>query len=149
MPILQPRDRQEVQRRFDTELKSDVSLTLYTQPESSLFIPGRECRSCGPTQRLLEEVAELSDRLSVEVVDYYGNLADARRLGIEKIPAVLVGSGDSTVRYYGLPSGFEFAVLLDTVIAASDKRSTLQLETRRSLKELTEDVHIQVFVTPT
>ena len=148
MPILQPRDRQEVQRRFDTQLKSDVSLTLYTQPESPLFIPGRECRSCGPTQRLLEEVAELSSKLHVNVVDFYQNLDDAGRLDIGKIPAILLGAEESRVRYYGLPSGFEFAVLLDAVIAASDKRSTLQLETRRSLKELTEDVHIQVFVTP-
>ena len=57
--------------------------------------------------------------------------------------------GDSeSVRFYGMPSGFEFALLLDTLVSISDKRSTLQLETRRRLKKLKEDVHIQVFVTP-
>ena len=42
-----------------------------------------------------------------------------------------------------------FASLLDTIVAASTKGSTLSVETRRQLKELTEDVYIQVFVTPT
>ena len=53
------------------------------------------------------------------------------------------------VKYYGVPSGFEFAMLLDTIVAASSNRSPLQLETRRRLKRMKGDVHIQVFVTPT
>ena len=53
------------------------------------------------------------------------------------------------MRYYGLPSGHEFPVLLDTIIAASNNKSPLELETRRRLRRLQDDVHIEVFVTPT
>ena len=151
MPILQQQDTEAVRKRFRAELKRDVGLTLYTEKSPGrLFIPGRECRSCGPTQQMLEEVVALSPKLSLEVVDYYANDADAASRGIDKIPATVIsgqGHGDR-VRYYGLPSGFEFAVLLGSIIAASTTRRPLQMKTRRGLKELNQDVHIQVFVTP-
>lgn len=150
-PILQQRDRDAVQQRLDAELKQDVNITLYTQQSlGGLYIPGRECRTCTPTQQLLEEVSTLSPRVNLNVVDYYKSQEDASAHGVDKIPAIII-SGDSTdnVKYYGMPSGLEFAVLLDTLIAASGKGSSLRLETRRKLKELKEDVHIQVFVTPT
>ena len=150
MPILQQRDREAVQRRLDTELKRDVNVTLYTQANTGLYIPGRECRNCGPTQELLEEVSALSPRLRLNVVDFYKNAEDASNRGIGRIPGVVIGAnGNDNVRFYGMPSGFEFALLLDSIVAASRQRSSLQLETRRQLKALKEDVHIQVFVAPT
>ena len=151
MPILQPKDEETVRQRFDVELKRDVNITLFTQRNiGGLYIPGRECRSCGPTQQLLEEVSALSPRVNLEVVDYYSTQEDARAGGIDKIPGAIISrDGSDNVRFYGLPSGLEFAMLLDTIVAASSKQSTLQLETRRVLKRLSEDVHIQVFVTPT
>ena len=149
MPILQQKDREAIQRRFATELKRDVNVTLYTQAAIGLYIPGRECRYCGPTQELVEEVSLLSPKTHLEVVDFYKNPEDAANHGVERIPALLIGAGNNDgVRFYGMPSGLEFALLLDSIIAASDKRSSLQLETRRQLKGLEEDVHIQVFVTP-
>ncbi|MCH8205371.1 MAG: thioredoxin family protein, partial [Chloroflexi bacterium] len=115
-----------------------------------LYIPGRECKSCGPTEQLLQELSALSDRIELDVVDYYGSPEDAKALGVEKIPALVVNAnGNDNARFYGMPSGFEFALLLDTIVAASSSGSTLRTETRRRLKALKEDVHLQVFVTPT
>ena len=150
MPVLQQTDRAAVQRRFQTELKRDVTLKLYTQFDIGLFIPGRECRTCGPTRELVEEVSALSPRIHLEVVDYYKNREEAASRGIDRVPAVTIGSGDSPrIRFFGMPSGFEFAQFLDSVIASSEKKSSLPLETRRQLKDLEDDVHIKVFVTPT
>ncbi len=151
MPILQAKDREAVTQRFNVELKRDVSLELYTQRSfGGLYIPGRECRTCGPTQQMMEELEALSTRLHLEVKDYYGDPEEAKERGVEIIPATLIGSGDGyNARFYGLPSGYEFAVLLDSIIAASLSRPSLALESRRLLKQLTQDVHIRVFVTPT
>ena len=151
MPMLQQRDQEAIQQKFKVELKRDVNITLYTKNDiGRLFIPGRECRTCGTTQQLLEEVSALSPKIHLDVVDFYGNQEDAKNRGIEKIPAIIVSANsEDNVRLYGLPTGVEFAVLLDTIIASSTKGSSLQLETRRRLKRLKEDVHIQVFVTPT
>jgi hypothetical protein len=151
MPILQAKDREAVTQRFNVELKRDVSLELYTQRSiGGLYVPGRECRTCGPTQQMMEELAALSPRLNLEVKDFYGDPEQARARDVETIPATLIGSGGSyNARFYGLPSGYEFAVLLDSIIAASQSRPALALESRRLLKQLAQDVHIRVFVTPT
>ena len=150
MPILQQRDQDLVRQRFETELKRNVNITLFTQRNiGGLYIPGRECASCGPTEQMLDEVSSLSHKITLDVVDFYGNQQDARDRGVDKIPAIVVGSnGADNVRFYGLPAGFEFSVLLDTIVSASDNRSTLTLETRKRLRRLSEAVHIQVFVTP-
>ena len=153
MPILQDKDRETVSKRFDVKLKRNVSLKLFTTSNvGGLYIPGRECQTCVPTQQLLEELVELSPKLSLEVVDFYRDPDVARAMGVDKIPAVVIDGetgGGGNIRFYGLPSGIEFAVLLESVIDVSNKNSTLQLETRQHLKRLREDVHIQVFVTPT
>ena len=151
MPIIKQEDQQAVRQRFELELKRDVKITLYTQRSiGGLFIPGRECKTCVPAEQLLEELSALSPKIDLEVVDFYSNAEDASARGVEMIPAIIVSAdGADNVRLYGLPSGFEFSVLLDTVVSCSTSRKPLQLETRRRLKRLREDVHIQVFVTPT
>lgn len=151
MPILQRRDEETVRQRFDIELKRDVKMTLFTRRNvGGLYIPGRECQTCEPTEKLLREVSTLSPRIDLDIVDFYGSQEEARDLGVDKIPALVVScNGNNNVRFYGMPSGLEFAVLLDTIVAASSNRSTLQTKTRRRLKDLEEDVHLQVFVTPT
>ena len=151
MPILRQQDQQAVREKFDVELKQDVKLTLFTQRNiGGLFIPGRECKSCGPTQELLEEISALSPRVKLDTIDFYSDPEEARARGIEKIPAVVLGPNwGENVRFYGLPSGHEFPVLLDSLVGVSSKRSTLQLETRRQLRRLKDEIHIQVFVTPT
>ena len=96
---------------------------------------------------MLDEVSSLSHKITLDVVDFYGNQQDARDRGVDKIPAIVVGSnGADNVRFYGLPAGFEFSVLLDTIVSASDNRSTLSLETRKRLRRLSEAVHIQVYM---
>ena len=149
MPVLQERSRNAIREQFETELKSDVSVRMYTRLNNLLYIPGRECMNCESTRLLLEEVCSLSDRVDLQVIDYYGDTESALALGIDRIPAVLIGpEGKDNVRYFGMPSGFEMQMLLDTITAASTNRRRLQLETRRELKRLREDVHVKVFVTP-
>ena len=149
MPVLHERARNAIRQRFETELKSDVSIRMYTRLNSLLYVPGRECASCEPTRQLLEDVSDLSNRIDLQIIDFYGDTEGALALGIDRIPAVLIGRpGKDNVRYFGMPSGFEMQTLLDTITAASTNRSRLQLETRRRLKRLREDVHVKVFVTP-
>ena len=149
MPVLQEQARNAIRERFATELKGDVSIRLYTRVNNRLYIPGRECPSCEPTKQLLEEVCALSDRVDLQVIDFYTDTEGALALGIDRIPAVLIGPpGKDNVRYFGMPSGYEMQTLLDTITAAATNRSRLELETRRMLRRLREDVHVKVFVTP-
>ncbi len=150
MPILQEQDRNVLIERFDDEFEHDVTLTLYTNKDlGGLYVPGRECQTCALTQQLLEELVELSPKLHLEVVDFYGNRQEAQSRGIDKIPAIVISrDGEHNVRYFGMPSGYEFAVLLESIIDISQGQNILDSGTRSKLQALKQDVHIQVFVTP-
>ncbi len=149
MPILQQREREAIRQRFDSELKQDVTITLYTQTPSEIFIPGRECKTCGPTQELAEEVRNLSRRVRLKIVDYYKNKDVVNNNHIDKIPAITVGLGErESARFYGMPSGYAFMVFIETLLAAASRISPLKLDTRKQLRDLKDDVHILVFVTP-
>jgi len=151
MPILQPQDEEAIRQRFESELTGDVKMTLVTHnPIGGLMIPGRDCPSCPTTQDLIGEVVALSSKIELEIVDFYRESEIANSLGVDKIPAVIVhNSDDSAAKFYGLPSGFEFPVLLDAIVAASTQMSGLSEAALAALAKVTEDVHIQVFVTPT
>ena len=151
MPIISTQDRQMLEERFRKELKRKITLKLFTsQLAGQLFVPGRECATCPQTQQILEELTSLSPMLELETVDFYSQGQAARDIGIERIPAIVVTRGeDASVKYYGMPSGYEFVTIVESAIELSKPRTSLSADTRKKLKLVDRDVHIQVFVTPT
>lgn len=150
MGFLSADDQKEIERLFE-QLSGDVKLVYFTQRESPLYIPGQECATCKDTRLLLEEVAALSDRLHLETHDFVAESEIAREYGIDRIPALVMSSEavKGKVRYFGMPSGYEFSVLLGTLVDASQGKTALSEKTMEALRDLKSDIHIQVFVTPT
>jgi len=133
-----------------TAVAQPVRLVFFTEASSGLVIPGRECAYCGETQRLLEDVAGCSDRLTLEVHDRLTDPGAFAAYGIDRVPGcAIVGATDHGIRYYGLPAGYEFATLLEIIVDVGGGSSALAPETRAALAALPGAVHIQVFVTPT
>jgi alkyl hydroperoxide reductase subunit AhpF len=102
-------------------------------------------------RRLLEEVAALSPQLSVEALNFVLETGRAEALGVTRTPAVAVLGADKDygIRFYGLPSGYEFGTLIDAIRLVSSGESGLQEETKAALQALPRPAHIQVFSTPT
>ncbi|MDE2715997.1 MAG: thioredoxin family protein [Chloroflexota bacterium] len=148
MPVFGLEELSIVRQHLDTYLRRDVTVTLYTTSSAGIIIPGRECAACGPVQELLEEVVGLSPKLTLETVDYYTNQVDARERGIARIPGFTVGRQDnSRMRYFGMPTQRQMPVLVSAFVRAAERSSPLKLETRRRIRRLGEEAHIQVFVT--
>jgi glutaredoxin-like protein len=53
------------------------------------------------------------------------------------------------VRYFGIPAGYEFSTLVEDLIDVSKGTTKLREKTREILATVDQDLHIQVFVTPT
>ncbi len=150
MPLISEKDQQALKDRFKRELKSEVTVRLFTQTAIGLTIPGRECPYCEDTQKLLEELTSLSPKLHLDVKSFYSDTQEARDAGIERIPATVISNnGQSNLKFYGIPMGYEFATIVEDLITVSRGVSPLSLETRKKLKRIKDPVHIQVFVTPT
>jgi alkyl hydroperoxide reductase subunit AhpF len=152
MPTLSDQDRKTLETRFKKDLKRDVMLTLYTvRSVGGLVLPGRECQTCAQTEELLTEITDISSHLNLTLKDFYTESEETQEMGIDRIPCItLQAEGDepSNLRFYGIPAGFEILTLIEDVVAASRGVSPLQLTTRKALRKLEKEVHIQVFVTP-
>jgi len=144
MAFLSEKDAKMVGGKL-TSLSKPVTLAVFTQEF--------ECDYCKETRELAEELAGLSNgKVRVEVYDFVQDAAKARSLAIDKIPAIAVleGSGeDHRIRFFGIPAGYEFASLLESIDMMSKGDSGLTPASREKLKGLASTVNLQVFVTPT
>ena len=88
--------------------------------------------------------------MSLEIHQFDTDEASVKELGIEQIPAVAVcGEKDYGIRFYGIPSGYEFSSLLNAILMVSTGIAKLLPETKAWLDKLEQDIHLKVLVTPT
>jgi glutaredoxin-like protein len=144
MGLIGERDAKVIRDRL-AKLASPVRLVVFTQEF--------ECDYCRENRELAEELAGLSGgKVSVEVKDFVNDKERATELGIDKIPAMAVLGGDGIdhrIRFFGIPAGYEFMSLLESIDLVSRSDSGLSTASREKLKQLREPLNLQVFVTPT
>ena len=145
MPLLKEKDRDYLMEQFD-DLADPVKLIVFTQEF--------ECHYCAETRQIAEELAALSANVSLEVYDFVADKEVAQRYGVDKIPATIVMRGgrqakDYGIRYFGIPSGYEFSSLIEDIKRVASGESGLSASTKQWAAKLEAPVHLQVFVTPT
>jgi alkyl hydroperoxide reductase subunit AhpF len=122
-------------------LEQDVEVTLELGPTATpvtlLAAGGREIDSNGVTRDLVEAVCDLSDRVSLAVVEHDEP---------GPWPRTTVGAG---LEYLGMPAGYELTTIVHAIAEAGRTASTLTEATLERLASLERDVAIDVFVTPT
>lgn len=146
MSVLNDKIRSEVKDTFKN-LKNPVKLIVFTR-DDSIAVPGVDCHTCRDNQLLITEIAELSDKISVQFYDFLQDTEQVKEYHVTKIPLTIVqGEKDFGIRLYGIPAGHEFATLLNAIQIVSSVDSGLSQGTKDRLKTLSKPVHIQVFVT--
>jgi alkyl hydroperoxide reductase subunit AhpF len=124
---------------------------LATPVRLVVFSPPAADPAAGEVSALVEELAALDPKLEAEPRDFALDAERVAELGIERVPAIAVlgASKDHGIRFYGLPSGYEFGSLIETILDVSAGESGLAHDTRQALAGLERDVRIRVFSTPT
>ena len=142
MPIFRADEEGRVRELLDA-LDHPVELLVALGPEETPLPGARDVDFGEETQRIVEGIAALSDRVTFRVED--------EPPGFERYPAVAVlpDGEDVGVRYYGLPWGYELASLIGAVLEAGQTASSLASESVERLAALDHDLAIDVFVTPT
>ncbi len=137
---LLPDDKKEIlTNEFKEKLIDPVKIIMFTQE--------LECKFCSETRQLVQEIATLSDKISVEIFDFSVEADKAKKLGIDKIPALaVIGKKDYGVRIYGIPYGYELQTLTNALEIISTGKTDLSEKTKTILADIKSPVHIQVFV---
>lgn len=154
MDILTKEVREATEQRFSETLTNKVKIIHFTQEPSRLVLPdhlkGQECMFCKETKSLLKEVCFLSDQIELILYDFLADADKAEEYDIDKIPATIIsGNMTKNVRIFGIPSGYEYASLIDAIGDASKGKTNLKPETIEAIRAIDRPIHLQTFVTPT
>ena len=147
MALITAKDAEYLQQEFATSLVNPVKLLMFTQTI--------ECQFCAETRQIVEEIAGLSDKITAEIYNFVTDKGMADLYGVDKIPAIVMlrvedgGDRDYGIRFYGIPSGYEFTSVIEDILDVSRGESGLATRSKEALAAITEPVHFQVFVTPT
>lgn len=127
----------QVRQQFE-QLRDPVQLLLFTQPHA--------CGACADQRELLEALAALSDKLSLQVHEL--DSKEALDYAVDKAPATVVrGAVDHGIRFYGLTGGYEFGSLLEAIHIVSRGRSALDPAVTELAAAFKSATHIEVMVT--
>ena len=144
------REQEFLREKFSRELVSRVRIDFFTQKKTSLFVRHRQpCQYCKPTGQMLQELAALTDKISLRQHIFEEDREAVAQYQVERIPAIVLHVGDRRwLKYYGSPGGHEFVPLVETIVDISRGTNYLSDKIRKRLHKLKKDVRIQVFVTP-
>jgi glutaredoxin-like protein len=142
MPKINEEEQEKIEKMFSEIMEGNVNILFFSSEES--------CDFCQDTEDILSEVAELSENIHLETA----LIGDERatKYQIEMTPATIFvdeDGKDSGVRFYGIPSGYEFNTLIEEIIEISKGKPDIPEDAIKQIKELNGDVKLQVFVTPT
>lgn len=141
MGILDEKQQAQLKEAF-AGLVDPVELVMFTQEF--------ECENCEVVRGLLEEIADISDKITVTIKDFVADAGEAGQLKVDKIPAIIVrGDKDYGIRFFGVPGGYEFTTLIKDIINVSKRQHGLSDKILEDLKKVDKPVHLQVLVSPT
>lgn len=140
MEKLLNKDVQDQLREAFNELKENVTMVLFTSEN--------DCESCEATQGLLTEVAELSDKLSVQQFDLNSDEAKVYDITLAPSFVLLNAKGEyQGVKFNGIPAGHEINSFISALIEMSGSESEIPTEIVDRIKKIDKPVNIKVFVT--
>jgi len=148
MSLLAPNEQDQLRAWFG-EMAGPVRLLFFTQTIG--------CEPCAQTRRILDELPPLSDKITIDEVNFVLEKEKAAQYGVDRVPAIaLLASGtngtadkDSRIRFLGSPSGHEFMSLIQAILLVGGAASHLSDDNRKRIAAVDKPVTIQVFSTPT
>ncbi len=142
MSKISKEEQKKIKDLFEEKMNSEVNILF--------FADENDCQYCDDTREILTDISGLDERINLET--YMLDDDKAKEYGIDRAPATLFvdeEGNDLNVHFYGIPSGYEFNTLVEDIIDISTKTPDLPEDVVEQVKEIEDDVILQVFITPT
>jgi glutaredoxin-like protein len=147
MGLISLSDQQRLREAFG-EMPRRVRLLFFTQTLG--------CDTCLQAKQILDELPPLSEKISIDEVNFILEPDKAKQYGIDRVPAIaLVGENeagedrDSKIRFLGTPAGYEFMSLVQAVLLVGGRPSMLSEESLKRVAAVIVPTTMHVFTTPT
>jgi glutaredoxin-like protein len=113
-----------------------------------LFFKSSNCNFCKETREILNFLSNLSPLIKIEEYDIKSKEAKENKINLVPAIVLLNKNVKGKIRYFGIPTGYEFFAFLETLIAISKKENELSEQGKKEIRKINKKVHIKVFVTP-
>ena len=144
MGLLEEKDKQFLKDKFSKEMDKIVKILFFSNELN--------CQYCKEIKMLLDEVSELSDKIEIQEFNFYNDKEEVSKYNLEESPVIvfLNEEGEDTgIRFYGIPSGYEFSTFIEDVIMISSGKHQLSDKAVEEISKIDKPIEIKVFVTPT
>ena len=134
-------DVKKIRERFDRTLKDPVTINI--------FLDSEQCNTCSDALALMEELTSMDNRMKINI--FHTDDSEAKKYSITKGPVIILFSEhfkEGNVRYYGIPSGHEFLVLMDDLEAFSTGKVNLSQTVIDKIQSIKTPAEIRVYTTP-
>lgn len=135
-------DLQKQIGEFLSHMEKKVNFVLFTKEKN--------CETCQQTKMLLEEISELSEKISFINKDLDKDKEDAKKYDIKLAPSFVILDENGLyqgVKFNGIPAGHEINSFLSAVIDMSGVNFGFDKEIIERVKRINKPVNIKVFVT--
>lgn len=133
---------QEQLREVFNGLQNNVTIALFTD--------GSDCNTCAETTGFMEELTELSDKLTLEKYTVDGNADLAKAYNVTMVPSIVLLNAKGEykgVKFNGIPAGHEINSFIPVLLEVSGAESELPQDMTREIEGFKAPINIKVFVT--
>ena len=135
------KDLLEETKRELKNMRKNVNILLFKSGEDEYSKDGEE---------ILNTLAMNIKKINVKIYDQNNEMA--KNFNLKKYPALVFldeDGNDLNIRFYGIPYGYEYTTLIETIKMISTGDTSLSKEILDKVKKIENEVIIKVFVTPT
>jgi glutaredoxin-like protein len=143
--LIREEDKRFLTNQFRKKLSKTVTLIVFTSSD-------KKCMYCDKAVEIIEEVSSLSDKIRTVKYSFENDREMVEKYHVKKYPAIIVTSErirDSRVVFYGLPSGYEFGSLVESIESASMDEPEIADKAKEIISGINMPVKITVYITPT
>ncbi len=129
-------------KEFLTAMVNEISIVVFTKKTG--------CETCSQTVQLLNEVAELSEKIKIIEKDLESDKSDAEKYKVTLAPSFIMLDKDGKylgVKFNGIPAGHEFNSFINAIVFMSGYDLGFDQTIIDKVKSIKKPVDIKVFVT--
>lgn len=138
-------ERAQIRQQF-AAIEGPLKLEYYHQSPRRVMVPGRPDKpSCELAKELYEEIAELSDQISLTIYEHEESAEQVKRRDIVDVPCVLIrGELNRPLRFYGAPNGHLLVAMIRAMVLAAARQAKPSVKMKRVLRKLRRPTRLRL-----